>query len=215
MRCQHEDPGRLDQVAEPLGPPLPELGVAHREPLVHDHDVGAEARHDRERQPHQHAGRVGPHRHRQVITQTAELGDLRGEPGDLLPRNALDQPADQDVFVAGGVAFDPHRWIDEARYRPAANHAAPRGRIHASHHLQQRRLAGPVVPHHTESVAGREGERHLAERLHHRHPGVATDPAPRGRGSERRLQRGGADSEDRKLDRHVFEHQFGHGDQIQ
>ena len=158
VRGEHENPRRLDHVPQSHRAPLAKLGVADRQPLVHEHDVGAETRHDREGQPHEHARRVGPHRHRQIVPQAAELGDLGRPPADLPPRESLDEPPDNDVLIPGRIPLDAEHRIDEAGNCPLANDPATCGLVDAGQRLQERRLAGAVVAHDAEPVTGRQRE---------------------------------------------------------
>ena len=80
---------------ELLHPPealLLELGVADREHLVDEQDLGLEVRGDRERQAHVHAARVALHGRVEELLEPGELDDLV-EPGERSPAGVMPRMA--------------------------------------------------------------------------------------------------------------------------
>ena len=211
VRGEHEDPRVVDHLPQPLLGLYPKIGIADRHPLVHDQDVGMDGRCDRKRESHQHPGGVGPHRDRQIVTEAAELGDLRRDCLDGRQPHAGDQAAQTDVFVARGVHLDAEHRVDEAGNRAGSFDPSPCGRVDAGDHPQKRRFARAVVPHDAEPVALSQFERDVTQRTHDRYSCFPADPATGGGCRQRVLQRKRLGPEDRVFDRHVIKQQMRHG----
>jgi hypothetical protein len=205
MGGQHQDAGTGNHVLHPLLRLVRELGVAHRQPLVHQQYVGLDAGRDRERQPHQHAGGVGAHRHVDVLAQAAELADLGRESVDLLLAHAHHQAAQHDVLDASGIRLDAKRRVDQAGHGALAHEFARGGLVHPGKGAQQRRLARSVVANQAEAIATLELECDVAERLHHVDAGFLAE-APAGDRRRKRLLEGRRPGAiDGEVDRDVFE----------
>jgi len=83
--------------------------------LIEQQDLGVDAGDHAHRQPDPHPGGVGAQRHRQVVTQFGELGDLIDLGQHLLSGLAEEQAADDDVLVAGDLWVHADPEIEDRR----------------------------------------------------------------------------------------------------
>ncbi len=121
---------------------------------------------DGKTEPHQHAGRVGPRRQREVIAQFAEGFDLRHLSFDLVAAHAEQQAAGHDIFVTGVVGVEPRRGAEQRRHPAFDGDRALAWLIDAGENAQHRRLAGAVMPDDAELIAVMHGQRNVLQRAH-------------------------------------------------
>jgi len=91
VRGEDQDPGPLDQCGEPVAGLLQERRVHRADTFVEQQDLGVDAGHHAQREPDPHPGGVGAQRHRQVVTELGELGDLAGAGLHLLAGHPEEQ----------------------------------------------------------------------------------------------------------------------------
>ncbi len=119
MACEHQDSGPLDQALQPRLRLLQEVGIDGADAFVEQQDLGVDTGDHAHRQPHPHTGGVGPQRHRQVLAEFGELRDLVDLGQHLLAGLSEEEPADDDVLVAGDLRVHADAEI-EHRCDPAA-----------------------------------------------------------------------------------------------
>ena len=162
---RHED-DRAARRVDVLHPPEAarlELGVAHAQNLVHEHDLGLEVRRDREGKPDVHAARVALHRRVEELLHSRELCDLRQLGLDLAALHAEDRAVQEDVLPARELGMEAGPDLEQAA-DAAADRGSALGRSRdAGEDLEQRRLAGAVSPDDPERLAFLEVERDVPE----------------------------------------------------
>jgi hypothetical protein len=141
-----------------------EGGVAYREHLVHDQDLGLEVSGDREREPQVHAARVALHRRVDEALDLGEGDDLVELALDLAAAHAEDRAVQEDVLATREIAVEARPDLEERPDTAADARLAVRRLGDAREDLEQRRLAGPVAPDDAEDVAARDVERDVVER---------------------------------------------------
>ena len=134
-------------------------GVADRQHLVDEHDVGVGLDHHREREPDHHPRRVVLELE---VGEVAQLGEVEHgvEPAPrLAPRQAHHHAVEHDVLARRQLRVEPDAELDE-RGEPA-RHADPAavGAVDAGQDLQQRALAGAVAADDPEELALADVER--------------------------------------------------------
>jgi len=173
VRAEQNGAAVVAKALDALDALLLEMLVAHRQRLVDDQQVGLQRRHQRKRQPHRHARRIGLHR---PVDRLADLGErqhLGLQHGHLLVRDADQAAAEVQVLPAREVGVKTRPQLQDGRHAPAAPDLA-RGRLQgAADQLQQRALARPVVAHHAQALAARQLQRHVLQR-----PVAAVQRAP-------------------------------------
>ena len=98
---------------------LLELGVADREHLVDDQDLGFEMRGDGKGETHIHAGRVALDRGVEKFLDLGKGDDLVEFPADLGAAHAENRAIEIDILAAGELRVKPGADLQEAR-DPAA-----------------------------------------------------------------------------------------------
>ena len=166
----HEDDRAVGpHLVEDVAALLLEGGVADREHLVDQHDVGVRLDHHGEGQPHEHPRGVVLELQLGELLELGEL-DHRGDPVlRLLAREAHHHPVEDHVLARGQVDVEAHPELDERRH-PASHPDRPGVRaVDAGEDLQQRALTGPVAPDDAEElplvdVEGDAAQRHQLAR---------------------------------------------------
>src|SRR5271155_656726 len=178
MAGEHQDSRALDQALQPGLSLLEEVCVDGADPLVEKQDLRVDAGDHAHRQPHPHTGGVGPQRHQQVVAEFGELGDLV-DLGQHLPAGLPEEePADDDVLVAGDLGVHADAQIEHRRHPTADHRGAARRLIDARKQPEQRRFPGAVVAYQPDSVAQVQRHRDVPQRLDDHHVGrVAPDRA--------------------------------------
>ena len=125
VRGEDQDPGALDQLVEPDAGLGQELGVDRADALVEQQDLRVDAGHHAEREPHPHPGGVGAQRHRQVVAELGERGDVVDPGLHLLAGHAQEQPADQDVLQPGDLRVHADGEVEHRRDLAAAPRPGP------------------------------------------------------------------------------------------
>ena len=134
--------------------------------LIEQQDFRIDCRSDRKSQSHQHAGRIGPHRKRQIVAEFTERLDLRHFSFNLVTAHAEQKPAGHDIFVASIVEIEPGRRVEQWRYVSVDADRRPARLINAGKDAQHRRFAGAVVANDAELIAVIDRERHVIKRAH-------------------------------------------------
>ena len=125
---RHED-DRAARRVDVLHPPEAarlELGVAHAQNLVHEHDLGLEVRRDREGEADVHPARVALHRRVEELLDAGELGDLRQLGLDLAALHAEDRAVQEDVLPPGELGVEAGSDLEQAADAAADLGACPR-----------------------------------------------------------------------------------------
>ena len=91
-----------------------ELGVADREHLVDEQDLGLEVRRDREREADVHAARVALHGRVDELLDAGELDDLVEALLDLAALHAEDRAVQVDVLAAGELLVEARPDLEQA-----------------------------------------------------------------------------------------------------
>ena len=203
-------PGALDQLVEPGAGLGEELGVDRADALVEQEDLRVDAGDDAEREPHPHPGGVGAQRHRQVVAELGERGDVVDAGLHLLAGHAEEEAADEDVVQAGDLRVHADGQVEHRRDLAQHPRVPPRGLVDARHEAQQRGLARPVVPDERHPVACAQGHGDVAQRLDDRHLRLGADPAARP-AEHGLLQRAGLGVEDREVDARALDVDGDHG----
>ena len=156
---------------------LGERHVAHREHLVHKHDVGVGLHHHGKSEAHEHAGRVVL---QLQLGEVLELGEVEDgvEPAARLSLGEAHQhPVDHHVLARGQVLVKAHAQFDEGRQAPRHPDPAGVGAVDARQDLEQGALAGAVLARDSEELALVDVEGHVAQRME-----LAVLHAPKGMG---------------------------------
>jgi hypothetical protein len=142
-----------------------ERGIADRQRLVHDQDIGVGMHLHREREAHRHAGAVGLDG---LVDEVADVGegDDRVHPfAHLLRRQAQDGRVHAHVLapcqfqVEAGTQFQQRGHATVHAYRAFGR------RQHAGDDLQQRALAAAVESDDAQRLASPQAETHAAQRI--------------------------------------------------
>jgi len=150
----------VHELAHPPRRAPPERGVAAREHLVHQEDLGKDVGRRREPEAQRHPGREVLHRHAREPPDAREAQDRVDPLLHPAARVAEQGAVQQDVVAGGELAVEPGAEVRERRHR-AAHLDAPGGRrVDAGDHRHQRALAGAVVADDADAlaVADREGD---------------------------------------------------------
>ena len=122
-----------------------ERGVADREHLVHEQDLGLEVRRDGERQAQVHAARVALHRRVDEPLDLGEGDDLVELARDLRAAHAEDRAVEVDVLAPGELGMEAGAHLEQ-RADAAVDLGAAGGRLgDAREDLEQRALARAVA----------------------------------------------------------------------
>ena len=163
VRDEEDRPALIAEPLEGVDALLAEPGVAHRQHLVDQHQVGVRLDHHRERQPHVHPAGVVLELHLDELLQLGELDHLV-EPAPGLPRSqAHHHPVQQHVLAGGEVRVEAHPQLDERGQGAGEPDPAAVGSVDARQQLQERRLARPVAPRDPQQLPLGHPERDPAE----------------------------------------------------
>ena len=143
---------------------LLELGVAHRQHLVHQQDLRFQVGGDGERQPHVHAGRVALDGRVDELLDPGEVHDFVEFAPDLVAAHAEDGAVEVDVLAPGQLGVEASADLEQAGDAPLHLDPSARRGGDAAQDLEQRALAGAVAPDHAEHLALLDFERHVAQR---------------------------------------------------
>ena len=132
---------------------LLERGVADREHLVDEQNLGLEMRGDRERESHVHAARVALDRGVEEALDLGERDDLVESALDLGAPHAEDRAVEVDVLAAGELGVKAGADLEQ-RADTARETARPSvGSVIRDEDLQQRALAGAVAADDADHLA--------------------------------------------------------------
>ena len=143
---------------------LHEARVADGERLVDHEDFRVDVRHDGEREPHDHAGRVGLDRLLDEVADVGERADGVEPRFDLLLRQADDVAVEEDVLAPAELGAEARAQFEDGRDAAVRRHAAGGGLQRAADDLQQRRLAGAVAADDADGLAAPDVEADVGER---------------------------------------------------
>ena len=184
--CHEHDRSALAlQAPERVEALLLEAGVADREHLVDEIQVGLRLDHRGEAEPHLHAGGVVLQLQVDEPLQLRELDD-RGEPAPGLARDTPSSAAFTTTLsraVSSGLNPTPSSMNGDTR--PDDGDRAAVGRVDPGQALEERALAGAVAPDDAEELALGDLERDVSQR-------VESAPATTSWGEHALLERGGA-----------------------
>ena len=146
MGSDHQDGCLVNQRFESVFGLLHKIGIAHAQPLVHQQNVRFDARGDRKRQSHDHAGGVGPDRHINIFSQTGEIHDLFHFLLDIVSGKPQQQSLEKNIFQTGRLDIHPDRDIQKGRHAPMYLQTTSGGLVDPGQDPEKRRLSGPVMP---------------------------------------------------------------------
>ena len=161
---EHDRAAVALELAHPVDAPLLERLVAHGEHLVDQQDLGIDVHGDREPQPHEHARGVELHL---VVHEVLELGERDDVVVDALgvpAREPQERRVQVDVLSSRELGVEPGAELQERRHAAAGADRALARPQDAGDALQQRRLAGAVVPDQADRRAFLDREGDVAQR---------------------------------------------------
>ena len=141
-----------------------ETGVADRQDLVDDEDLGVEVRGHREREAHPHAARVPLDRRLEELVHLGEVHDLLEPAVDRGARHPEDRAVHVHVLEPGQLGVEPGADFEQGP--DVARHLDPPrgGRRDAAEDLQQRALARAVLADDPHGLALGDVEAQVVER---------------------------------------------------
>ena len=146
---------------------LLEGGVADRQHLVDQEDVGVDLHHQRKGQPHQHSRGVVLQLQVDELLQFGELDDRVEAAAGLARRQPHHHAVEDDVFAGGEVGVEADAELDEGSQPSRHADRAGVGAIDARHQFQQRALAGAVAADDAEELPLLDLKGDPVERLQH------------------------------------------------
>ena len=142
--------GHVAHLAQAL---LLELHVAHRQYLVHHHDLRVQMGGHREGQLHEHAAGIALHRGVDELAALGEFDDLVQLRVHLGFGHAQDGAVHVDVFPAGHLAVEAGAHLQHAGHPAFDLHLARRGGGDAAEQLEQGGLARAVAADDAQGLA--------------------------------------------------------------
>ena len=162
VRDEQHGPPRVTELLHPSEAAALELGVADREHLVDEHDLGLQVGRDRERKAHVHAARVALHGRVDEPLDAGELDDVVEALLDLPALHAEDRPVQVDVLAPGQLLVEARPDLEQAA-DPTADLGSPgRRRGDPRENLQERRLPRAVPTDDAQHLPLRNLERDVA-----------------------------------------------------
>ena len=119
-------------------------GIAHRQRLVHDQDIGLHMYLHRKCQPHRHARAVGLDRLIDVIADVGKRDDVGQQGVDARAAQAQNRTIDVDVFTPGQVGVEARTQLQQRRHAAVGEHRTRAGRQYAGNDLQQGAFAAAI-----------------------------------------------------------------------
>ena len=132
---------------------LPEVNVAYRESFIYQEDFGIHVDRHRKGQAHHHAARVGLDG---LIDEVADFGEGRNilvALVDLARREPQNRAVQVDVVPAAEFGVKSSAEFQQRRDAAMDIHRARGGMKDPRNHLQERTLAGAVLPDDAEGLA--------------------------------------------------------------
>ena len=148
-----DDLGLVDQLFHPLFCFGEEGGVADVHHFVDEQDFGFEVGGNGKAEAQEHARRIGAQGHFDEFAELGEGDDLGGGSLDLFGREAVDEPLQLDVFVAGKVLVEADHHIEEAVGLSRNLQCAMGGVVDLGEDLEKGAFAGPVVSYEAQAVS--------------------------------------------------------------
>ncbi len=140
-----------------------ELGVADREHLVDEHDLGLQVRGDGEGEPHLHPRRVPLHGSVEEAPHAGELDDLVESAGDLPPLHSEDDPVEIHVLAPRQLGMEARADLEQGAHAAANPSRALRRAGDPGEDLQERALSCPVASDDADCLTAADVERHVAQ----------------------------------------------------
>ena len=120
-----------------------------------------------EREPYEHARRVGLDRLVDEFTDIGEFFNFRHEAGHVRRTQADDGTCQVDVVAPAEFRVETSAQFQQRRYPPVDGHAAGIGLQRTDQDLQQRRLAAAIAADDSNSFARRDVEVDVVQRMEH------------------------------------------------
>jgi len=120
------------------------IGIADRQRLVDDQDVGALRCGDAEGQAHLHAGGIHAYRLVDVLANVRKRFDLRHQGRDLVDCEADQLACHVGILPSGEIRVETHPQFKQRSDAAGHGHTAGRRLRSAGDHLQQGTLAGTI-----------------------------------------------------------------------
>ena len=142
---------------------LREIDVADRQRFVDDQDLGVELHGDGERQPNDHAARIGFER---LVDELADLGERQDVVEfrfDLLGREAQERPVEEDILAAAELVVEARAKLQQGIDAATDLDRAAGRTDDAADDLKQRGLAGAVLADDAEGFALADFERYILQ----------------------------------------------------
>jgi hypothetical protein len=158
VRDEDDRPPLLAHPVEHVEALLLEGGVADREHLVDQQDVGVDLDRDREGQPYVHPRGVVLQLEVLELLELGELDHALVARAGLLRGEAEHDAVQRDVLVGGQVRVEADSQLDERGHPPVAPDAALIDPVDPGQALQQRALAAAVAPDDAEELPRRDRE---------------------------------------------------------
>ena len=152
-------------LVEGVGALLLEGGVADRQHLVDQQDVGVGLHHHREGEPDQHARGVVLQLQVGELAQLGEVDHRVEAPAHLLRRQPHHHPVEDDVLAGGQLVVEADAELDERRQAAGDPDRPAVGPVDARQQLQQGALAGAVAADDPEELALVDLEGDAVERV--------------------------------------------------
>ena len=153
MAHQHDRRSRRLQLMELLTRLRLEVRIPHREDLIDHQDVGTGMDRHREPQPHIHAAGVVLHRVVDEAGHSREFDDLVELRVDVVLGHPQDRAVQVDILASAELRVESGADFEHRRQAPLGDDLPLIGLEDSGDALQQRRLAGTVMPHETEGRA--------------------------------------------------------------
>ena len=157
-----------------------ERGVADRQRLVDDQDVGVDVHLHREREAQGHARAVGLDRLVDVVADVGERDDVAEQGIDARGRQAQDGAIDVDVLAPGQLWIEARAQFQQRGDPPMRFHPTRSGRQHTGNDLQQGAFAAAVEADDAQRFATLKFEIDAVERLMDMHPAASGRMQPFG-----------------------------------
>src|SRR5688572_14889268 len=125
---------------------LLKVTVADRESLVDHQNVGIDVDGDGKREAHVHARRIGFHRAVEKRVELGELENRRKAVANLGRRQTEDGGIESGIIAAAELGMKSRSELEDRGDRSPAVQCAGTGSRHAAQELEERALAGAVLP---------------------------------------------------------------------
>ena len=142
----------------PLKALVLEIGITHRQRLIHNQHIRSACRCHAESQPHLHAAAVHPHRLVHVVANLGKSFDRRHQHRDVVQVIAQQLARHHHILPAGEVRVKTDTKLQQGSHPTRDADAAGRRLCGAGDHLQKRALARAVQTDHPHRLARPHGK---------------------------------------------------------